>query len=398
MSVLVTPGNLRSALAVTRSLGRQGVAVTVADESARSLAGASRYCSASVRVPSPTRAGEAFVRAIRLEVERRGHRVVMPTDDVALALIAEARAQLDGVAVLPFPGFEIVQAAHDKGSLMALAEDHGIPIPRTVVVREPADLETAIRHVGLPAVVKARVSRLRVGGEWRSGVATHYVHTRAELEAACRAVGASVPDPVVQEYIPGEGRGVFVLMNRGHLRAAFAHRRLREKPPSGGVSVLSESVAVEPRLLEHAERLLEALKWHGVAMVEFKRDARDGVSKLLEINGRFWGSLQLAVDAGVDFPYLLYRQALDGDVDPVSTYRVGVRLRWWLGDVDWLLLRLRERGGMAPRLRAMRQFLTPAGRPSRAEMLRGDDPAPAAVELAQYVADAFRGAIGKVTR
>lgn len=398
MSALVTPGDLRSALAVTRSLGRQGVTVTVADERLRSLAGASRYCRASIRVPSPARDGQAFVRAIRQEVERGQHRVVFPTDDVAMSLISEARAQLEGPAVLPFPGPEIVQIAHDKGALMALAEDKGIPVPRTVVIREPADLDRALRSVGFPAVVKARVSRHLVDGQWRSGAGTHYVHSAAELAAACRAVNETVPFPIVQEYVPGEGRGVFALMNRGRLRAAFAHRRIREKPPSGGVSVLSESVALDPKLLEESERILEALKWHGVAMVEFKRDARDGVSKLLEINGRFWGSLQLAVDAGVDFPYLLYRQAIDGDVDPVFTYRVGVRLRWWLGDVDWLLLRLRARGAEARRFRAVREFLSPAGPRARAEILRGDDPMPATVELARYLAEAFRGALGKLAR
>jgi predicted ATP-grasp superfamily ATP-dependent carboligase len=396
MSVLVTPGSLRSALAVTRSLGRRGVAVTVADERGRSLAGASRYCRVSMQVPSPARSGEAFVEAIQREVERGGHRVVMPTDDVTLGLISEARPQLEGLTVLPFPGSEIVQTAHDKGALMSLAEETGIPIPRTVVIREPADVERAVRHVGLPAVVKARVSRLRIGGQWRSGAGTHYAHTREELETACRAVGDTVPFPVVQEYVPGDGRGIFVLMNHGRLRAAFAHRRIREKPPSGGVSVLSESVALDPTLLRDSERILEALKWHGVAMVEFKRDARDGVCKLLEINGRFWGSLQLAVDAGVDFPYLLYRQAVDGDTEPVLTYRVGVRLRWWLGDVDWLLLRLRGKGGMGGRLGAIRAFLGPAGKTARAEILRRDDPAPAAVELAQYLRDAVRGVIGKV--
>jgi predicted ATP-grasp superfamily ATP-dependent carboligase len=398
MSVLVTPGNLRSALAVTRSLGRRGVAVTVADERSRSLAGASRYCRASVRVPSPARDGEAFVQAIRREIEQERHRVVIPADDVTLSLISEAHSQFEQSAVLPVPGGEIVQLAHDKGMLMALAEEQGVPVPRTVVVREPADLERALRRVGLPAVVKARVSRLAVDGQWRSGAGTHYVHTPAELEVACRSVGATVPFPVVQEYIPGDGRGIFVLMNRGRLRAAFAHRRIREKPPSGGVSVLSESVALDPKLLENSERILEALKWHGVAMVEFKRDARDGISKLLEINGRFWGSLQLAVDAGVDFPYLLYRQAIDGDVEPVFTYRVGVRLRWWLGDVDWLLLRLREEGRMAGRLRAMREFLGRAGQTARAEMLRRDDPAPAAVELSQYLGNALRGAMRRLGR
>ena len=389
MSALVTSGNLRSTLAVTRSLGRRGIAVTVADERRRSLAGASRYCRAAIRVPSPVQESAAFVGAIHREVEQGGHRVVIPMDDITLSLLTEARARFDGLAALPFPGPEIVQMAHDKAALVAVAGEHGVPAPRTVVIREPADLGTAARHVGFPAVVKARVSRLVVDGHWRLAGSTCYVHTPAELEAACRAVAEIIPAPIVQEYVPGEGRGIFVLMNRGRLRAAFAHRRLREKPPSGGVSVLSESVPLDPQLLQHAERILEALKWHGVAMVEFKRDARDGVSKLLEINGRFWGSLQLAVDAGVDFPALLYQLAVEGDVEPVHDYRVGVRLRWGLGNVDWLLLRSRETGAR----RALGELFRSTGPRARGEILRGDDPAPAAVELSQYLSAAARGVL-----
>jgi len=398
VSALVTPGSLRSALAVTRSLGRQGVEVTVADEDGRSLAGVSRYCRASVRVPSAARSGEAFVSAIRQEVGRGKHSVVIPADDVTLSLIAQARSQFEGLVVLPFPDFETVQTAHDKGALMTLAAEKGIPVPKTVVVRGPADIEGAIRAVGLPAVVKARVSRVRVGGQWRAGGAVHYARTAAELDAAVRAAQEIAPGPLVQEHISGDGRGIFVLMNRGRLRAAFAHRRLREKPPSGGVSVLSESVGLDPQLLDHAERILEALKWHGVAMVEFKHDSRDGVTKLLEINGRFWGSLQLAVDSGVDFPYLLYRLAVDGDIDPVFTYRVGVRLRWWLGDLDWLLIRLRERGSLARRLKALPEFLRPAGRGTRAEVFRPDDPAPAIRELSLYSRALLRDAVARLGR
>ena len=398
MSALVTPGDLRSALAVTRSLGRRGIRVTVADEGAQSLAGASRYCQASLRVPSAARSGEAFVSALRQEVSRGKHSVVIPADDVSLSLVAQARSEFEGLTALPFPDLETIQTAHDKGALIALAAEAGIPVPRTVVVRGPADLEGAIKHVGLPAVVKARVSRFSREGQWRIGGAVHYVRTAAEVADAFRAVHAVVPCPLLQEHIPGDGRGIFVLMNRGRVRAAFAHRRLREKPPSGGVSVLSESVGLDPQLLEPAERILEALKWHGVAMVEFKRDARDGVSKLLEINGRFWGSLQLAVDSGVDFPYLLYRLAVDGDIDPVFTYRIGVRLRWWLGDLDWLLIRLRERGSLAQRLRAIPEFLRPAGRSSRAEIFRRDDPAPAIRELSQYSQALLRDAVARLGR
>jgi len=337
------------------------------------------------------------VSAIREEVSRRSHRVVVPVDDITLSVVSQARSQFEGLAALPFPEFETVQLAHDKGALAALAEEKGIPVPKTVVMRDPADLESAITHVGFPAVVKARVSRFPLGGQWRDGGAVHYVRTASGLDEVIRAVREVVPCPLVQEHIPGEGRGLFVLMNRGRLRAAFAHRRIREKPPSGGVSVLSESVALDPQLLEHAERILDALKWHGVAMLEFKRDARDGVSKLLEINGRFWGSLQLAVDSGVDFPYLLYRLAVDGDIEPVFAYQVGVRLRWWLGDLDSLFLKLREKGSLGRRLGAIPEFLTPGGRMTKHEVYRSDDPAPALAEYSQYLSAAFRGAVGRLS-
>jgi predicted ATP-grasp superfamily ATP-dependent carboligase len=397
VSALVTPGNLRSALAVTRSLGRRRIAVTVADERVGSLAGASRYCRRIVRVPSPARSPEAFVGAIREEVDRGGHSVVIPTDDVTLSLLSQARSQFEGLATLPFPDFETIQTAHDKGALATLASEMGIPIPKTVVVRDPTDFEAAIETVGLPAVVKARMSRFPAGRQWREGGAVRYVRTVSDLAETLRAAGELGPSPLVQEHVSGDGRGIFVLMNRGRLRAAFAHRRIREKPPSGGVSVLSESVALDPQLLAHAERLLEALKWHGVAMLEFKRDSRDGVTKLLEINGRFWGSLQLAVDSGIDFPYLLYRLAVDGEIEPVFAYRERARLRWWLGDVDSLLLRLRERGGPGGRAEALAAFLSPAGRMTKSEVFRMDDPTPAMTELSQYLGSALHGALGRIS-
>ncbi|MGH7380647.1 MAG: ATP-grasp domain-containing protein [Candidatus Methylomirabilales bacterium] len=394
MSVLVTPGNLRSALAVTRSLGRQGIPVAVADEQPRSLAGASRYCQKAIRVPSPATAGSAFVHEIRQILSRNGVRVVIPADDVALTLLAEARPRFEGLAAFPFPDREAIQLAHDKSVVMLLAQEHGIPVPKTVLVHDPDDVTEAIRRVGFPAVVKPRLSHFRRNGEWVRGGGPHYVSTVRQLEAACRRIHETVPLPLVQEYIPGEGRGVFLLMNQGKLRAAFAHRRIREKPPSGGVSVLSESVGLDSQLLQYSQCLLGALKWHGVAMVEFKHDARDGNPKLLEVNGRFWGSLQLAVDAGMDFPHLLYRLALDGDIEPTFSYQEGIRLRWGLGNLDWLLLRLRD----ASPSKVIREFLRHFGKGARNEVFRWDDPRPALEELSQYVGQILRGGSEKLRR
>jgi hypothetical protein len=126
-------------------------------------------------------------------------------------------------------------------------------------------------------------------------------------------------------------------------------------------------------------------------MIEYKLDERTGTPYLMEINGRFWGSLQLAVDAGVDFPALLAGVALGGDPAPVTAYRTGVRSRWWWGDVDHLLARLRRSPedlalppGSPGRWRALADFLT-VRRADRNEILRRSDPGPFFHETGQWL-------------
>ena len=138
------------------------------------------------------------------------------------------------------------------------------------------------------------------------------VGARWELSAALNRLPREAFPVLIQERIVGAGLGVFLLRHAGRTEAAFAHRRLREKPPSGGVSVLAEAVELPPALLERAERLLDCFGWNGVAMVEFKEDAATGEPVLMEVNGRFWGSLQLAIDSGVDFPSRLVALAAGG--------------------------------------------------------------------------------------
>jgi predicted ATP-grasp superfamily ATP-dependent carboligase len=174
---------------------------------------------------------------------------------------------------------------------------------------------------------------------------------------------------LAQEAISGPGIGVFLLLYGGRVLARFAHERVLEKPPSGGVSVLSQSRPIDEELFEKSVRLLEALGWSGVAMVEYKRDATTGEPVLMEINGRFWGSLQLAIDAGVDFPALVAEAALGGDPAPVLDYRPA-RMRWEWGHVDHLIARLRTPGGF----RAIPAWL--AAFSARGEILRIGDPAP----------------------
>jgi predicted ATP-grasp superfamily ATP-dependent carboligase len=236
-----------------------------------------------------------------------------------------------------------------------------------------------------PVVLKPCQSRRWLGDRWLA-TTVHVAHSAAELQRLLQEkIYFSAHPFMLQEFIPGHGAGLFALYDNGRPVTFFAHRRLREKPPRGGVSVLSESVPLDPRLQEAAIKLLDAVRWHGVAMIEF-RVTPAGEPYLMEVNTRFWGSLQLAIDAGVDFPALLLRICTGEAIQPVSGYRSGRRLRWLLGDVDSLYLMLRDRA-FSPRekLRRLLDFATPHPTRTRHEVNRWDDPAPAWHELKTYL-------------
>jgi predicted ATP-grasp superfamily ATP-dependent carboligase len=156
---------------------------------------------------------------------------------------------------------------------------------------------------------------------------------------------------VVQQYVSGVGIGVSMLFNHGKLRAKFSHKRLVEKAVTGGPSTLRIGV-VNPVLEEYAQKLLESVEFHGVAMVEFKYNENTGQGWLIEVNPRFWGSLGLAIQSGVDFPLLLYRMATEGDVSPVVEYRTGLVVKWILGDLAAAAGRLNHRNGSPSGVRA----------------------------------------------
>jgi predicted ATP-grasp superfamily ATP-dependent carboligase len=293
----------------------------------------------------------------------------------------------------------------NKWSLLQRASQCGIPIPRTHFVDRGAAMKALAAQIEYPAVVKPVRSRILTDAGWL-GTIVQYAHSASDLVRLYQDTEYLVCYPsLIQERIVGPGIGVFVLCDHGRLRAAFAHRRLREKPPSGGASVLCESIALDPELLDQAMRLLGPLAWHGVAMMEYKQDRRTGRSFLMEVNGRFWGSLQLAVDAGVDFPYLSYQLALGRPLEIPHTYKVGVRSRWLLGDLDHVLLRLFHRNGdqhlpdCAPsKVRTLLDFLKFAGSGLHYDVVSRDDPRPFLHEVHQYARDLSASAAHIVRR
>lgn len=395
MDVLITDGNQRSALALVRALGKAGLEVAVGESSANSLAGSSKYCRARLRYPSPAESPERFLEFMKEETARERYRVLFPVTDLTVQLIAGAQRALP--VCVPMPGPEQIRMAQDKAETLRLAQSVGMDIPVTYMLDPGQRVEDVARVVPYPCVIKPRLSRFYAGGRWRSG-GIQYASGPEELIAKYRAADAEIPRPLVQERLRGEGRGVFLLVWEGRLYAAFGHRRLREKPPSGGVSVLRDSVPLDRELVEKSCALLRKMQWQGVAMVECKVDERDGRGKLMEVNGRFWGSLQLAADAGVNFPLMLYRLATGEAVEPQFEYRVGVKSRWLMGDLDSLLLRLRAQAANGDaresRWRALREFLHFFDRDTRYEIMTFDDPAPGWYEFEHWIEDLLQSRRG----
>ena len=230
----------------------------------------------------------------------------------------------------------------DKIRLFHLARELGVPVPPTFPSTEYNDHERMMETVsdsGFPVVVKSSVSKIRTGNGWMNAK-VFYARDRKELsEILAKDIFREFPF-LIQKKIEGPGVGIFLLMRDGEVVARFAHKRIREKPPSGGVSVLSESIEPPTDAMQSAVKILRKLRWTGIAMVEFKIDREQQVAMLLEVNARFWGSLQLAIFSGVDFPYLLYRVANNEKIAGVNEYAIGIKSRWELGDLDHLLIRL----------------------------------------------------------
>ncbi|MGA2316644.1 MAG: ATP-grasp domain-containing protein [Thermodesulfobacteriota bacterium] len=332
-SVLVTDGHFRKTLAVVRSLGRKGIHVTVGERTFLNTSFFSKYCTRRLVYPSPRRSPDQFIEFLLKEIKENHYDCLFPMEEETLLLLANYHSEISPYTYLLSPGLKKIEFVRDKRNLMEFAETHGIPTPKTFQISpslSPSSLmaEGRVGEIPIPAVIKPRISSGSFG--------IIYVKKKEDLIPSYQSVHERYPFPLIQEWIP-DGGGTFGLSalfdEASNIKAAFVHKKLRMYPVQGGPSTLREGVE-HPQIMELGLSLFKSLNWAGVGMVEFKVDPRDGIPKLMEINPRFWGSLQLAIVSGVDFPYLILRMARGESFEPILRYNVGKRCRWLLlGDI-----------------------------------------------------------------
>jgi predicted ATP-grasp superfamily ATP-dependent carboligase len=246
-------------------------------------------------------------------------------------MLSRHRAALEPLVRAPFNDLNAFQQLANKRASTALADSLGVPHPLTLEAPPGADVKELADAMGFPIVLKSPVDQGTV----------RYAHNSDQLARILEEFGMDdryrSPSvyPLAQQYIEGTGHGFYGLGDNGSVCAYYMHRRLHEVPPSGGPSAMAMSFR-DPTMRDLGERFFAATKWTGPAMVEFKRSRADGGYYLIEVNPKFWGSLDLSIAAGVDFPYLLY-QRLIGEPVPleVGAYRDDAVFRWLTMDLAY---------------------------------------------------------------
>ncbi|MDQ6838688.1 MAG: ATP-grasp domain-containing protein [Actinomycetota bacterium] len=403
---LITDAELMSSLAVIRSLGRRGFTIVAASADSSAVGFRSRYTTVRLHDPAWRRSPELIRQALVEAVERHGVELLVPVTDETLLTVVPYAKDFPSVCTLATAAVEALYTTMDKAATLKLAADIGIPVPDSVLVTDPWAADLSIGDLGLPLVMKPQYSRVLTPEGHFKRFSTSYACDETTARRRMRS-GEEASENIgmlLQRYWPGSGVGVSMLTSNGRPLAAFQHRRLRELPPSGGVGALCESVDLDRQLYDYASRLLAALHWTGLAMVEFK--VRDGEVVLMEVNGRIWGSLPLAVHSGMDFPAKLsdlFLQESPASIEVDTSYQRGVRGHHMAHELDWIeaVLRRREQppaGPPWPR-RAALGAMADLFRPSyRYDGIAVDDPLPAISDVASTLRRFSRRLVNEVER
>jgi len=346
MSAIITNAKNRIAYNVVRSLGQKGIELYTADFVPRSMSFASRYSKGHFVYPSPFRDPEGFVQRLIDEIQRLRVDVLVPVFEETF-LVAKHADRISKCVSMVLPDYEKILIAHNKDRWAQIARKLDIPVPGSYSIEELQTGAVRANDLRYPVLLKPKQG----GGAW--GI--QQIESSEALSIllsfdSCNGLPWS--RFFVQEKISGETHCVAMLLNQGRTRAKVAYKQLRDYPATGGQATMRVSMR-SYKAEAYLQQLLESLNWHGVCQADFVVDKRTEVPYLIDLNPRLWGSLAQAIASGVDFPYLIYRLAREGDVAPVTEFKTGVVTRWIGGELGAFFPHLKR---SSERLQFVRKF------------------------------------------
>ncbi len=395
--VLVFGNDTKSFLTVIRSLGRRGIAVHIGWCDADCPSRYSRYVAKFHDIPRFSPDNDDWKTTLQEILKRERFDLVIPCGDPSIIPLQEHRKDFETLAPLYLPDDKVFQITYNKRETTALARQLDIPVPEEVELTSADELAEALQRIALPVVLKPLRSFTSDNLDYHHDVVKAF--GREEAERLAQDMLAKGP-VLLQENFIGQGTGVELIADTGEVLSAFQHLRLHEAP-HGGAGTYRKSVALHRDLFEAATKFIRALNYTGVAMLEFKLNPKTGKWIFLEINARFWGSLPLAVAAGIDFPWYLYQLLVNGTREFNRTYRIGLYCRDLPGDIDWFRSNLQANRSdpylhTVPPWRALGELSNIILWRERSDTFTLEDLYPGFVDTGSWVRDRYRGLLRKI--
>lgn len=307
MRVLVTDAAYLHTLAILRYLAREGIhAYVMGSNKGSDISRYSKYCRGYLEGPDYEDEKQYIEAVLEILAQQRVD-LMIPVSYRATAIAAKYRNEIGQISKVEVAEYGQIGVALNKKHTYELADKLGVPVPQTCYPRRIEEVDALRSKTGYPVVIK---SLFESGGQ-----IIEYAKSDSELvekyRHMCSKHGyAEGSLPMIQEYVTGRETYSFcALYQHGVCKRVFMFREVRSVPYRGGSGSCVESY-YEPTMKEYGTKLLDALRWHGVADVEFKRDKNAEAWKLMEVNPKFWASLEVALRAGVNFPYHLCELAL----------------------------------------------------------------------------------------
>jgi predicted ATP-grasp superfamily ATP-dependent carboligase len=326
MNILITDSEYKHSLGIVRSLGKMSIKPYLLSFHVNSLCSYSKYSDSEIIITKNYTKELLLEQLLNYNIEL----IILVGTDSFMKIVPWKQDLLNNNINIITVDEKTQNIAFSKKDTYKLANKIGVPTAKTYYPKSLNDIDLMKNNVTFPCVIKGLYE---VGGN-----IVDYAYNENELKSKyiniCTkySIDEKLGLPMLQEYITGNGCAFFAVYNNGKCGLTFQHKRVREYPVSGGASVCAESYR-NKLVEEYGKKLLNSLKWHGIAMVEFKLN-ENNMPILMEINPKFWGSIDLALEAGVNFPKALIDIHNKIDVPYSNEYKLPFKYHWPMqGDI-----------------------------------------------------------------
>lgn len=341
-------GGRENALALARSYGQAGIAVTISGK-ADCWGLYSKHCQEGFRVPIGGNAEDYWSDLLLTTKGRHLHgHLIIACNDAAIEFIINNHQALAKLFILPASSIDLQRAMLDKKQTLEFAREAGVPTPQFWTVSEPADLEKIRHAVKFPAMVKPILSHqfIKIFGR------KLFIIEREFDELARRVHQAWDNDQqvMVVEMIPGPDSALTsyytYIDSSGELLFDYTKCVIRRYPLNRGAGCYHKSSWL-PETAEMGRRFFSRIGMRGFCNIEFKTDPRDGLLKVIECNARFTAAQELIARSGAPIDLIVYCSATKQTCPQFESYDPELRL--WYGPQDFLsFLELNRLGMIGP--------------------------------------------------